>query len=326
VIVSQDFPLGGDAGKRRALAQVETDVAGWDYEAKRIEVATAVTSRFTTVLAAQRRAESATELVRFLEEMRNTVSALVETGVMRSLEVHQITRQLGLARIDQQQADSELFASRFQLAATWASVSPRFTEAVGELEPMRSIPEIETVIELAQRSPSIARWDAELARGQAALSLAKARRIPNLRVGAGIRWEETVNEKDYLLDVEIDLPILDRKQGEIREARYRMARAEAGRRAARAASSQGIAEFYYDLAESRSRALTLRDEVVPASRAAVEAYRLGVVAGPENLGDLLDARRDLARAEIKYIDALADYHRALATLEGIVGEELAGTP
>ncbi len=43
---------------------------------------------------------------------------------------------------------------------------------------------------------------------------------------------------------------------------------------------------------------------------------------PGNLGDLLDARRDLARAEDDHAVALVDFHRSLAALEGIVGQSL----
>jgi cobalt-zinc-cadmium efflux system outer membrane protein len=69
--------------------------------------------------------------------------------------------------------------------------------------------------------------------------------------------------------------------------------------------------------------LTLREEVLPAARASLEAHRLGFERTAANVGDLLDARRDLARAEVQYTDALVDYHLALAALEGLVGQRLA---
>ena len=141
-------------------------------------------------------------------------------------------------------------------------------------------------------------------------------------VGAGVRWADQRSGQDFLLDVEFPLPFLDRKQGDRRRARFDMARARAGKQAAAAASSASIAEFYFQVAESRARSLTLRDEVVPAARANLEAHRLGLESTADNLGDLLDARRDLARAEVELIDALVDYHQALSRLEGIVGQRI----
>ena len=65
---------------------------------------------------------------------------------------------------------------------------------------------------LAQSSPAIVRWDAELARGQAALRLAKARRVPDVKYGLGARWQHDSDRRDYLMDFEVSLPIFDRNQ------------------------------------------------------------------------------------------------------------------
>ena len=324
VILSQVLQIGGKRRRAVLLGQAESQLAGWDYEAKRIEVATTVTGHFVAVLGAQRRVESNRRFVEYLEQMRERVSTFVETGAMRTLETHQVVRQVGLARIDLQRAESELAVARFRLAATWSNESPRFTEAVGDLEQVASVPDIDIVIELAQSSPAIARWDSEFERGQAAVALAKSRRVPDITVGAGVRWQENVVERDILVDVEIALPIFDRKQGDIREAQFNMARAKAAKQSAEAMSRELIAEFYYQMTENRAVSLTMAEEVLPSARAAVEALRRAVDVEPARLGDLLDARRDLAKAEIEYTDALVDYHQALAGLEGIVGHSLSG--
>ena len=321
VMLSQVLELGGKPSRRVALAETERAIADQDYEATRIRVASTVTSSFVAVLGAQRRVESHRSAVEFFGEMRDTVLLLVGTGTVRSLDGLQVKRQAGLARIELQQAEAELSVARFKLAALWGNPSPQFTAALGDLERVYSIPDIDTVMQLAQGSPVTARWDAEVARGQAALALAKANRVPDLNIGAGVRWEEGQADPDYLLDFEIDLPLFDRKQGDIREAHYNLARARAEKRAAQAASSEGIAEFYFGLSEADARRLTMREEVLPAARATFEAYR--IAGHMDSLDDLFDARRDLARAEAQYTDALVDYHQALAALESIVGRSLA---
>ena len=124
------------------------------------------------------------------------------------------------------------------------------------------------------------------------------------------------------MDIEISLPLFDRKKGDIREAHYNLARARAEKSAAEIVSSEGIAESYFALSEADARRLTLREEILPAARATFEAYR-NAPSRMDSLGNLFDARRDLTRAETRYTDALVDYHQALATLESIVGRSLA---
>ena len=106
------------------------------------------------------------------------------------------------------------------------------------------------------------------------------------------------------------------------EAKARAAGAKSGREATRAATSRGIAEFYYRVLESEAAGRTLRDEILPATRKSLEAHRLGFANQVSSLDDLLDARKDVARAEIDFVDALVAYHQALAALEEIVGASL----
>jgi cobalt-zinc-cadmium efflux system outer membrane protein len=319
VMFSQVFELGGKRRKRVELAESEQALAGWDYEARRVEVATVVAGRFVAVVGAQLQAEALRQFVEYNETMRERVLGLVETGAIRRLEVHSIARQLGLSRIELQRADAELRAARYRLSSTWGGGSPRFAVAVGDLEPLGTIPDVETVIGLARDGPAVARWSAELERARASMALARSSRVPDLELGAGVRWEEDVNGNDYIVDLEIPLPIFDRKQGDVRAARSDMARAEAAREQAETVNREAIAEIYYSLSASEGRARVLATEVLPAARAVFEAHGVGFDRLGDNLDDLLDARRDLARTEVQYVEALVGYHQALATLEGLVG-------
>src|SRR5690554_6552232 len=51
--LSQRIELGGDRRARRSVAAGERDLAGWDYEAVRLDVFTETAQAFTGVLAAQ---------------------------------------------------------------------------------------------------------------------------------------------------------------------------------------------------------------------------------------------------------------------------------
>ena len=250
------------------------------------------------------------------------MQALVDSGTLASVETHRVARRAGLARIELQEAEAELAAARFSLAAVWGSRSPLFTEAVGDLERLKPLPDLETVLELASDNPLASRWDLELARTNAALALAKSGRVPDVDLGAGVRWDAGTGEPDYLIDLEIDLPIFDLKRGDVREAQHDLARAQAGQRAAASAGSENVAVLYYEVVAAGSRSRTMADEVTPAALAAFEAFRIAFEATAENLEDLLDARRDLTRAEVDRAEALVDYHVAFATLEQAVGETI----
>jgi cobalt-zinc-cadmium efflux system outer membrane protein len=322
VVLLQPIELGGRRGSRVDLARVEQDVAGWEYAIARDAVVGEAAGQFAAVVGAQRRVWAAQQLVEFVEAIRGRVEPLVKDGTLRALDAHVVNGEAGRARIALQSAESDLGTARFKLAAVWGAQAPRFTEAVGDFGPPAALPDLAAVLELLASSPTVALHAAEVARGQAALDVARAEKFPEMAVGAGVRWAEDSSEEDYLFDFEISLPLFDRRQGEVRAAQHEVAGAQSARRAAEAEAAGGAAELYHALAEARVRSVALAEAVVPAARAAFEAQRVGFERGAVDLDDLLDARRDLARAESDHAEALVDYHQARAALEALVGQPL----
>jgi cobalt-zinc-cadmium efflux system outer membrane protein len=319
IVVRQELEWGGQRGRRKRLARAEEQLADLDYEVKRLEIVTLVTGRFAAVVGAQRRVDSIWRSVEFFERMEATIEKLVETGDIRSIEGHQSRRQVALRRIELQDAEAELATARYRLAATWNSHDPLFTEAVGDLEVMQAMPSLNELLEMAKESPLFARWDTEVLRSEAALDLARSERIPSLTAGAGVRWEDDAGGEDWLVDLEIALPIFDTRKAGVIEGRHNAAKAQAEREAAEAESVVMISEFYHSMTASRARAEILRDDVLPTAQASLEAFQRGFGTDAAAPGDLFDAMRDLTRAELEYTEALVEYHRAVAALEGLVG-------
>ena len=69
--LSQLIELGGKRARRLRAAGLERDLAGWDYEAKRLEVLTEATKGFVDVLAAQERLALTEDIVRLSEQVLN---------------------------------------------------------------------------------------------------------------------------------------------------------------------------------------------------------------------------------------------------------------
>ena len=315
-----------DIGKRRKrirLARTERDLVQLDHVAKRVEVETTVAARFAELLGAQQRIQLLGDQLELFETKRDWVAGLVKTGTMRKLEMHQITRRLGLVRIEHRQAQSALKAARHRLATSWGSATPQFSEAVGRLDRLPNIPDLDSLMLLAEDGPALTRSEVEVARSEAALRLAKTRRIPEFQLGAGTRWQEGTNDRDYLADLEITLPIVNTGKGAIMEAQHGIARARAERKAAEARIGAQIAELHDRLATQRTDSETLAVEVVPAARATADALELGFDNGAVGMDDLLDAKRDLSRAEVDLLEALVAYHGSLAELGALVGRNLA---
>lgn len=322
ISVGQLLELGGKRDKRTRLARIEAELAGWDYEVKRIAVITDVVRKFTGVLAAQRKAELANANLKLAEATRDAVESRVRAGKVSPVELTKANVEVSTAGIRVRRADRELVAARHQLTATWGASSSRFTAAAGNLYDVAPLPELDQILPLLGKSPELARWKSERAQRTAALSSEKAQAIPDVTISAGYRYFNESKDQAALVGISVPLPLFDRNQGGIRKARYGLLRAHSEEEAAWARLRAELLEAYQELASAREEATTLRVEVVPAVEQAFEASRKSFDEGKTDYLDVLDAQRTLTDAREKYIDALASYHQALAAVEGLIAQPL----
>ncbi|MCX7009994.1 MAG: TolC family protein [Kiritimatiellaeota bacterium] len=178
--LSQSVELGGKRGKRRAVAQSDARLSGWEYEAKRLDVLTETKKAFVDVLVAQGQLALAESLLILAEDVRKTAAKRVKSGKVPPLEETKAGVEVATARIVLDRAKRELDTARKRLAASWGGTMPVFKEAGGNLDAVRDVPPLELLSASLDGTPEVARWNEEVALGKDSLALAKAERIPNL--------------------------------------------------------------------------------------------------------------------------------------------------
>ena len=323
--LSQVIELAGKRRKRTHVAALERDLAAWDYETARLDVLTQVAQAFADVLRVQERLAVDADLVRLAEQIYRIVAERVKAGKVSPLEATRARVALATSRIARQRVQRELTAAKDRLAATWGGTRATFERVTGDLETLNPIPSAAVVAQRIVQNPDIARWATAMARRHAAVTLAEANRTPDPTLGVGVRYFNNVDEADahaLLLAVSVPLPVFDRNQGNILEARYQLARTEVERRAAAVRVQTALAETHAALSAAFSEASTLRDEVLPGAQQAFDAAREGYRQGKFQFLEVLDAQRTLFEARGQYVEALSTYHKAVAALERLIGEPL----
>jgi len=320
--LSQLIELAGKSSKRRRVAALERDLAGWDYETKRLDVLTNVTKSFIDVLTAQERLKVTEELVRLAEQVFTTVSERVKAGKVSPVEETKAKITLASNRIELERTKRVLKASRKNLAATWGSVSPAFKNVTGDFDVISPIPSDEEITYRISMNPDIARWAVEMKQRRAAVKLEEAMRIPDLTISSGVRRLNETNDNVFVLGVSIPIPIFNINQGGVLKARYRLAKVEEERRAARVRVHTALAETYQTLSAAFSEVTALKNDVLPGAQSAFEAASEGYRQGKFGFLDVLDAQRTLVKARSQYIEALNAYHKSVADVERLIGKRL----
>lgn len=320
--LSQLVLLGGKRDKAVRAARSERELAGWGYEAKRLDTLAETTLSFIGVLEAQSRLELAGECLELSREVYSAVSAKVEAGKVSPIEETKAGIALSNSEIELERARRNLEAARRGLAASWGSTVPVFARAEGDLADIEEPPPLDDLLGRAEENPDLARWRTELELGRAALDSAGALAVPDLAVFAGVQSFNETDDSAYIAGISAPLPIFDRNQGGIMEARHNLTKSERERAADRVRVETALAQEYQGLAASYREAVKLRDEALPDSRLVFASVGEGYRLGKFDYLDVLDAQRTLFETESRYIAALAEYQRARTMIERLTGMEL----
>jgi len=325
IAISQLIELAGKRQKRTRLGELQTRLAAVDYEARRLDVLTEVHARFVDLLAAQRRARIAEQLEHVAEQAADAVDTRIEAGKDAPLERARAHIRLSNARTQRAQARQDLLVARQALAALWAARNPRFETAVGDLETTTPIEPQHALIERIDNNPDVARWAVAIEQRRAAAQLEKAKAMPNLTIGGGVQMLDEAGETTGVFLAGIPLPLFDTNQGGRLAAAHRLAQANFDAHAARIRVETRLTEAHRDAVNALTRAEELRSRVLTNAQSLFESMDEGYRAGKFNYLDLLDAQDTLSKAQLDYVAALADYHKARAEMERLIGASVEQT-
>lgn len=319
VQISQLFELFGKRDARIAAGAAGVNVAVIQRKAVRLEVLSETAVAFLTVLGAQRRVQILDDQVAALDRLTPLLQRRVEAGASSPAETGRAQVASDLVKADRERVKASLSSARRDLAVLMGDTSPRFSTVTGRFEAVGRPPSFKSVIAAIDANPQLVRWTAVYAQRNAELLLARLKPYPDVRVSAGWRHFNETGDNAVRLGISIPIPVFDQNQGNILSAQESLAKA-AAERAANKATLVVLAGRAYDSVEGSLRELAiLRKSAIPKAEAAAAAIIDGYGQGRFTLLEVLDAQATLAQAQLREQEALQNFHIAVATIEGLVG-------
>jgi cobalt-zinc-cadmium efflux system outer membrane protein len=329
--LSQLVELGGKREARLAAGEAGIGTAVWQRRATRLEVLSETATAFISVVSAQRRIQIFDEQISSLEQLIPLLQKRVQEGASSPAETLRAQVAADLFRVDRERAKTQLATARRDLAILMGDSIPRFGAAAGRLAVIGQPPPFRSVVQAIEANPQLMRWTAVTAQRNADLILARLKRIPDVQISAGWRhFQETVefsggqprqftNDNAVRLGVSVPLPIFDQNTGNIIAAEDALAKTGA-ERAINKLMLISVAGRAYDAVNgSLAELKPLRTSVIPNARSALETIQSGYLQGRFTLLELLDVRGSLLQALLREQEVLQNFHVAVATIEGLVG-------
>ncbi|MGX7741798.1 divalent metal ion exporter subunit IhpA [Rhodopseudomonas parapalustris] len=321
--ISQMFELWGKRDARIAAGQAGLDAASIGRQAVRLEVLSETAIAFVTVLGLQRRIQILDEQIAAIDSITPLLQRRVEAGASSVAETGRAEVASALVKADRERTKSALHTARRELAILMGDSSPRFSSVSGRLEAIGKPPSFRSVIAAIDANPQLVRWKAVYAQRNAELLLARLKPYPDVTVSAGVRRYNETGDSAVRLSVSVPIPLFDQNQGNILSAQENLAKIAAERQANRNTLIVVAGRAYDSLQGSLRELAILRDAAIPKARGAATAISEGYGQGRYSLLEVLDAQASVAQARLREQEAQQNFHVAVATIEGLVGNPFA---
>jgi cobalt-zinc-cadmium efflux system outer membrane protein len=325
LLLGQLVELGGKRAARVTLARAQVDVAAWDYELRRIDVLSRTSDAFIELLAAQQRLELADDALALARAVERVAGLRRRAGMASPAEEIRAGVAADIAGVEREHTQHELATARQALAAMWAGEAS-FARALGDLEQLPKPPRRAELANRLDASPGVARWQAELARREAARSVVRSERTPDLAVRAGPRHLAGADDVALVVGVSVPLPLFDRKAGAIAESEQRIAKLAAEQRAERVRVATALNAAQLALIASLEEAKLLRERVLPGIERAAQVMQRGYEEGRFAQIEVLETERARALAREQTLRALVEAHHNAREIERLTGVALEVLP
>lgn len=317
--ISQAFELFGKRDARIAAGAAGVEVAAIQRKAVRLEVLSETAIAFLGVLGAQRRIRILDEQIAAIDRLTPLLRRRVEAGASSPAETGRAEVASALVKADRERLKATLASARRELAVLMGDPTPKFSEVSGRVEIAGRPPTFQSVVAAIDANPQLVRWTAVYAQRNAELLLARLKPYPDVRIAAGWRHFNESNDDAVRLTVSVPIPVFDRNQGNILSAQESLAKTRAEREANRNTLIVLAGRAYDSLQGSLRELSVLRESAIPRAQEAAEAISQGYGQGRFSLLEVLDAQASVTQARLREQEAQQNFHAAVATIEGLVG-------
>jgi outer membrane protein, heavy metal efflux system len=317
--ISQAFEWFGKREARIAAGEAGVETAAIQRQAVRLEVLSETAIAFLSVLGAQRRIQILDEQVAAIDQLTPLLQRRVEAGASSPAETGRTEVASALARADRERLRSTLASVRRELAVLMGDTAPKFASVSGRFDVTGRPPSFQAVMAAIDANPQLVRWTAVYAQRNAELLLARLKPYPDVTIAAGWRHFNETNDDAMRLTLSVPIPVFDQNQGSILSAQQSLAKTKAERDANRNTLIVVAGRAYDSLQGSLRELAILREVAIPKAQQAAEAISQGYGQGRFTLLEVLDAQASVAQARLREQEALQNFHVAVATIEGLVG-------
>ncbi len=321
VFFGQEIITGQKLRLNRESAAWEIQRAQRELAAVRLRVLTDVRISYYDVLIAQRRRELAGNLVEISTQGLQAAQALFQGDEVSEADPLRARVEVGTARILLQNSTNQHFESWRRLTAVLGMPELAIQRLAGDLKSDQiQVPWQETLEQILTESPEISAAIANVESARWAVQRAIAEVIPNIDVQAIVQDDQATGRANGNLQITLPIPIINRNQGGIRQARARARAAErAVDRLALDLQTRLAAAFQrFESARNQVDLYSRKDGILDNAERTLNLIRIGYKADEFGVLDLLSAQRTYFQTNLAYLDSQRELWTSVMEIRGLL--------
>ncbi|WGY70067.1 TolC family protein [Burkholderia cepacia] len=324
-LINQTIELGGKRSARLDVASYGREAANASLDEQGAVVRAGVIAAFYGLLAAQRQLQVTEESAAIAARSADLASRRAQAGKVSPVEATKAHVAAAGVQIEVVTARGRVEVAREKLIAVMGEARDGRLAVLGDLEVVPPVESLSALTAQLDDAPLARVARAEMLRSNAAVSLERARRIPDVTISAGVKRVTTggVPDNQAVVGVSIPIPLFNTNKGALLEATHKAERANADLDRERTRLRLELTQAYANFEAAAQEAQRLKADILPAARLALDAMSRGYELGKFSFLDVLDAQRTLFQGQSQYVRALADAHTARADIGRLVGTPLA---
>ena len=321
----QSIELGGKRGQRIAVAQQEQRAIEIQIDVLTRQIRRRTREAFYRTLWARAARDQLKAAEDIAIHTRDIVKQRFDAGDVAEIEVVQADVESTRAAVDAEAAIQSLRSSDALLAGLLnRRLDQPLPPLAGRLDELPPNPTLDDVTRLALASnPEVQRSAQEIRTEERRLGLAKAERIPNLGLQAGV---DLNSPPDFNVgprgQIGVTLPLFYHGQGEVALSNAKLRFLRLALEAQQTTTAAQVAAAYFDYLSKAYQARQYKARIVPQASRLEQMSEDSYRSGKTNLLWLIDAQRKLNEIQRAYLDTLLAAQTSFANLEEMVGADL----
>ena len=320
--VGQDFIRGHKLERSQAVVAAEIARAEQQLAAVQQKVRTDVSKAYYEALLAQRRLQLADDLVRLSGEAAKTSQSLLDAKEIPLAGLLQAEVQEQNARLLRRTSQNRLEQVWRNLAAVTGTVELPVQPLVGDVRQLPASLDWQQQLDRVQSlSPEVATAMADIERARRALCRACVEAVPDISTQLSVQYDDSTDDTVTGIQVGLPLPLWNRNQGGIRQAKSEVTEAVRNADRVQLALARRMASTYRTYADARFTAETYAHEILPRAERTFQLVQQGYEQGEVGYLDSLVAQQTFSQTNLAYLDALGQLWQSHVLIEGLLLED-----